>query len=99
MGLRKKRLSEEERKVCSPVRNKLAAVTKGKHACAHSIRAWRGLRYNEKYASKLERKLARKQERDRAPKALLEGHNNAHQSVNPFAVRCGPQWQSVFRAD
>jgi len=42
-----------------------------------SVRAWRGLRYNEKYAAKLELKLAKKKERD--ARAALE-------TTNPFSV-------------
>ncbi|KAI9511530.1 programmed cell death protein 2 [Russula earlei] len=51
-----------------------------------SIRAWRGLRYNEKYASTLERKLAGKRYSERAPTAPLEGDKFSHQDVNPFAM-------------
>jgi len=42
-----------------------------------SIRAWRALRYNETYASKLERK--------RATPALVEA-KPTHQNVNPFSM-------------
>ncbi|KAI0255790.1 programmed cell death protein 2 [Lactifluus subvellereus] len=51
-----------------------------------SVRAWRGLRYNESYASKLERKLAQKREHEQTRPQQSEGHAPAHQSVNPFAV-------------
>jgi len=53
-----------------------------------SIRAWRGLRYNETYAPKLERKLARKRVHERSPLAPLEGHKSMHQTakINPFAM-------------
>jgi len=54
-----------------------------------SIRAWRGLRYNEKYASKLERKLARKRDHKRPPASPLEGDKHIHQNVNPFAMSTG----------
>jgi pre-rRNA-processing protein TSR4 len=63
----------------------------------YSIRAWRGLRYNEKYASKLERKLAKRREHQRAPSAPVET-KSIHQNVNPFSVRCVPRW-TVLRAD
>ncbi|KAK7445469.1 hypothetical protein VKT23_014887 [Stygiomarasmius scandens] len=43
-----------------------------------SVRAWRGLRYNEKYAAKLELKLAKKKERD--VRAALE-------TTNPFSIK------------
>jgi hypothetical protein len=73
------------------------AETQGQVWVCYSIRAWRGLRYNETYASKLERQLARKREHERAPPALLEGHKSAHQNVNPFAVRGSRRWESVLR--
>jgi len=63
----------------------------------YSIRAWRGLRYNEKYASKLERKLARKRDHERPPASPLEGDKYIHQNVNPFAVRLWPTLVSVSR--
>ncbi|KAF8498705.1 programmed cell death protein 2 [Russula emetica] len=47
-----------------------------------SIRAWRGLRYDEKYASKLERK---RKEHQRAPPAPVEA-KPTHQNVNPFSM-------------
>jgi hypothetical protein len=78
------------------MRNKLAETQEKAWVC-YSIRAWRGLHYNEKYASKLERQLARKRQHGRAPPAPLEGHKSAHQDVNPFAVRCGQRWESVSR--
>ena len=72
--------------------------TEGNHVVCYSIRAWRGLRYNAKYASKLERKLARRREHQRAPPAPSEGAKSMHQSVNPFSVRCDLLWR-VFRAN
>jgi len=52
----------------------------------YSIRAWRGLRYNDKYASKLERKLAEKRDHARPAASPLEGDKSTHQNVNPFAM-------------
>ena len=53
-----------------------------------SVRAWRGLRFNEKYAKKLEAKLARKkqkeEEKEQVEKARQE--KEAAQKVNPFSV-------------
>ncbi|KAH9072183.1 programmed cell death protein 2, partial [Lactarius deliciosus] len=49
-----------------------------------SVRAWRGLRYNEDYASKLERKFSRKR-----PHGAVQSELDArttYQSVNPFAM-------------
>lgn len=46
-----------------------------------SIRAWRGLRFNDKYAAKLEKKLAIKKEREKAKAA-----EQAKPKTNPFAV-------------
>lgn len=63
----------------------------------YSVRAWRGLRYNEKYASKLERKLAKRREHQRASPAPVEA-KPTHQNVNPFSVRYVPRWR-VLRAD
>ncbi|KAI0305953.1 programmed cell death protein 2 [Multifurca ochricompacta] len=57
-----------------------------KSACQRksgSVRAWRGLRFNKKYASKLERKLT---EHEREQSARSQGHKSVHQDVNPFAV-------------
>ncbi len=78
------------------IRNGLAEAKGTVRVCC-SIRAWRGLRYNEKYASKLERKLARKRDHERAPPAPSEGLKSTHQSVNPFAVRRDSRWE--LRAD
>ncbi|KAI9440483.1 programmed cell death protein 2 [Lactarius indigo] len=49
-----------------------------------SVRVWRGLRYNQDYASKLERKLAGKQLRG-ATRSELNARAT-YQSVNPFAM-------------
>jgi len=49
-----------------------------------SVRAWRGLRYNEDYALKIERKATRKQ-----PHGAAQSELDAcaqHQAVNPFAM-------------
>lgn len=51
----------------------------------HSVKAWRGLRYNQDYALKLERKSAGKRPRG-ATQSELDARNK-HQAVNPFAVR------------
>jgi pre-rRNA-processing protein TSR4 len=50
-----------------------------------SVRAWRGLRRNEAYAAKLEKKLARRRD-------LLKAQDKAEKSgavlnSNPFSVR------------
>ncbi|EKM81971.1 hypothetical protein AGABI1DRAFT_112151 [Agaricus bisporus var. burnettii JB137-S8] len=46
-----------------------------------SIRAWRGLRFNDKYAAKLEKKLAIKKEREKAKAA-----EQSKPKTNPFAI-------------
>ncbi|KAF9443666.1 hypothetical protein P691DRAFT_808479 [Macrolepiota fuliginosa MF-IS2] len=53
-----------------------------------SIRAWRGLRFNEKYAAKLENKLMKKRERERAKAeaAATEEAKKAVPKTNPFAI-------------
>ena len=86
LGVCKKWLPEKERKVGFPHGISLVP-RKETNAIWYSIRAWRGLRYNESYASKLERKLAQKREHESARPTQLEGHDPAHQGVNPFAVR------------
>lgn len=53
-----------------------------------SVRAWRGLRHNEKYAAKLEKKLAKKRA---AAKARADALAQAEEKrtaakVNPFSV-------------
>jgi pre-rRNA-processing protein TSR4 len=54
----------------------------------YSVRAWRGLRYNEDYASKLKRKLSLKREHEQVQSTQYEGPDPPHQNVNPFSVRC-----------
>ncbi|KAH9036316.1 programmed cell death protein 2 [Lactarius pseudohatsudake] len=49
-----------------------------------SVRAWRSLRYNEDYASKLERKFARKRPHG-AVQSELDARTTYH-GVNPFAM-------------
>lgn len=54
-----------------------------------SVRAWRELRFNKKYAEKLERKLARRKakELEEAKAAATEAAKKAQPKSNPFAVR------------
>jgi hypothetical protein len=96
VGLRKKRLPEEGWEVSTLYRIIIQRPMED-HVMLYSIRAWRSLRYNEKYASKLERKLAKRREHQRASLAPVET-NPAHQNVNPFSVRYVPRWR-VLRAD
>ncbi|KAF8271612.1 programmed cell death protein 2 [Lactarius quietus] len=49
-----------------------------------SVRAWRSLRYNEDYALKIERKVAKKRPHG-APQSELDAYAK-HQAVNPFAM-------------
>ncbi|KAG5637685.1 hypothetical protein H0H81_003601 [Sphagnurus paluster] len=63
------------------------ASCQGKHG---SIRAWRGLRRNDKYAAKLEKKLAKKRA---AEEAQARARSQAQvkktaPKINPFAVCC-----------
>jgi pre-rRNA-processing protein TSR4 len=54
-----------------------------------SVRAWRGLRFNEKYAARLEKKLTRKRAKAKAnaeAAATAEDNKRALRS-NPFSVR------------
>lgn len=54
----------------------------------HSIRAWRGLRLNEKYAAKLKRKAALERDKNVAREKASEAQRRyeAAAKVNPFAV-------------
>ncbi|EDR05642.1 uncharacterized protein LACBIDRAFT_302768 [Laccaria bicolor S238N-H82] len=65
-----------------------------------SIRAWRGLRFNAKYAAKLEQKLARKREREKAKADALAAETARKQAVvksNPFSMsNVAPSNHSVF---
>ncbi|KAF8740006.1 hypothetical protein AX14_003922 [Amanita brunnescens Koide BX004] len=49
--------------------------------CSASVRAWRGLRYNEKYAAKLKKKSERKQEQEKAKAKAAE-----LPKINPFSA-------------
>ena len=53
-----------------------------------SVRAWRGLRYNEKYAKKLEEKKAKLKEKEAAKAKAREEEQQrkAAVKVNPFKV-------------
>ncbi|KAL0574246.1 hypothetical protein V5O48_007717 [Marasmius crinis-equi] len=56
----------------------------------YSLRAWRGLRYNEDYAKKLEKKLAKKREREAKAKAAAEAQEKAKSQAaasNPFSMK------------
>lgn len=54
-------------------------------AYASSVRAWRGLRFNEEYAIKLQKRLAKKaQEKTKA--ATVEKAKTASKA-NPFSVK------------
>ena len=55
--------------------------------CSVSVRAWRGLRYNEKYAAKLKKKLEQKQERQKAKAKAAEAEKLPR--INPFLVSMG----------
>ncbi|KAJ2919519.1 hypothetical protein MD484_g913, partial [Candolleomyces efflorescens] len=54
-----------------------------------TVRAWRGLRYNEKYAIKLERKLAKRREREQQKAEALaeEAKKKAAGKINPFSLK------------
>ncbi|KAJ8522708.1 hypothetical protein ONZ45_g710 [Pleurotus djamor] len=52
-----------------------------------SVRAWRGLRFNERYAAKLKQKLARAQERERQKSlAKAAAEERRAPKANPFAL-------------
>ncbi|KAI0641854.1 programmed cell death protein 2 [Trametes meyenii] len=69
------------------------ACTKG--SCQRkegSVRAWRELRYNHKYAEKLERKAARRKakEAEEAVAAAAQAAKKAQPKSNPFALGAAP---------
>lgn len=59
------------------------------HPRVASIRAWRALRYNEKYAAKLERRKAKELEKEqaKAKAATEEAKMRSTVKHNPFSVR------------
>ena len=59
-----------------------------------SVRAWRGLRFNAKYAEKLERKLAAKKEKEKEKAAALA--KSKETKTNPFSVRVDDSYWIVF---
>lgn len=63
-----------------------------------SVRAWRGLRFNEKYAAKLEKKKARQLEIERAKKAAAEAEKLKKEAakVNPFSRKGSVTQSSPF---
>ncbi|KAF8517960.1 programmed cell death protein 2 [Hysterangium stoloniferum] len=63
-----------------------------------SVRAWRGLKFNSKYAAKLEKKKVREEEqraKKAAEQAKLEAENK-NRSVNPFSLSSGASSQMSF---
>ncbi|THU88690.1 hypothetical protein K435DRAFT_821571 [Dendrothele bispora CBS 962.96] len=63
-----------------------------------SVRAWRGLRYNDKYAEKLRVKLAKKREREARAQALLEVEKakQAAKTTNPFSINSSSAPSNLF---
>jgi pre-rRNA-processing protein TSR4 len=59
-----------------------------------SVRAWRGLRHNEKYAAKLEAKLARKREQEEAKMRATQQRQAS--KTNPFAVNASSAVSTPF---
>lgn len=85
MGVRKKRLPKDAWEVCYLASRDGKKKKKTTAVFRLSIRTWRGLRYNEDYALKLERKFSRERPHGTA-QSELDAHGK-HQAVNPFAVR------------
>lgn len=54
-----------------------------------SVRAWRGLRFNEKYAARLEKQKAKEREKQlaKAKAAEEEAKRKSTVKTNPFSVR------------
>jgi hypothetical protein len=60
---------------------------------SNSVRAWRGLRFNEKYAAKLEKKSAKKRAQEKAKAEVEAVKNKIATMSNPFSVRkCSISW-------
>lgn len=53
-----------------------------------SVRAWRGLRYNKEYASKLKKKAMKQQEQQNARLSQEKKHQEEEmkRKINPFSV-------------
>ncbi|KAI0065623.1 hypothetical protein BV25DRAFT_1798451 [Artomyces pyxidatus] len=66
-----------------------------------SVRAWRGLRYNEKYATKLEQKLARKRAQEQAKGTSTSDlvKKDQQNSKNPFAMSSNTAPRSGLGSD
>lgn len=90
MGLRSRVLPEKSWEVCPQLclGHPSILIT----VLLPSVRAWRGLRFNDQYAVKLEKKLVKKQAQAqaKADAAEAERSKNASKS-NPFSVRCSPR--------
>ncbi|KAF7430584.1 hypothetical protein PC9H_006292 [Pleurotus ostreatus] len=54
-----------------------------------SVRAWRGLRYNEKYATKLKEKLARKEAKEKQKAKEVAAKQRSALKGNPFSLGGG----------
>ena len=70
------------------VPDRVERTTRADDELDSSVRAWRGLRYNEKYAKKLEEKKTKLEEK-KAAKAKAreeEQQRKAAAKVNPFKV-------------
>ncbi|KAJ4473721.1 programmed cell death protein 2 [Lentinula aciculospora] len=59
-----------------------------------SVRAWRGLRYNEKYAAKLEAKLARKSAQEEAKRQVEQAKQAS--KANPFSLKVSSNTKNPF---
>lgn len=66
----------------------------GFHCWYNSIRAWRGLRFNEKYAAKLQKKKQLAEQATASAKAHSERRKQA-EKVNPFSVGTGTDWPAT----
>ncbi|KAF6753006.1 programmed cell death protein 2 [Ephemerocybe angulata] len=65
---------------------------------ASTVRAWRGLRYNQKYAAQLERKLARQRQREQEKAEALaeEERKKVSAKINPFSMKLGAPGPNPF---
>ena len=89
VGVCQRLLSTQGREVCAGDDSPDTSGTCLADCTTRSIRAWRELRFNKKYAEKLEKQLARRKEKEaeQATAAAAAAAKKAQPKSNPFAVR------------
>ncbi len=78
-------MSEDGRQVCSALN--LSIHRESLITTDDSVRAWRGLRFNERYAAKLEKQKEKQRQKELAKaKAAEEAKRTTAPKANPFSV-------------